>query len=62
VFRFRLVYQDGGHYSRSYDYSERLELRRIAVEAWTAALFMACDAAWKKHKPGRLNRRRHETR
>ncbi|BDA84549.1 hypothetical protein Sa4125_20910 [Aureimonas sp. SA4125] len=37
----------------AYDYSQRLELKRIAVEAWTNALFSACDAEWGKHRPSR---------
>ncbi|MEP7452168.1 integrase arm-type DNA-binding domain-containing protein [Phyllobacterium sp. SB3] len=31
----------------AYDYSQRLELKRIAIEAWTDALFLACDKVWK---------------
>jgi integrase len=35
----------------AYDYSQRLDLKRIAVEAWSDTLFAACDAEWKKHRP-----------
>jgi integrase len=35
----------------AYDYSQRLDLKRVAVEAWTDALFTACDAEWKARKP-----------
>ncbi len=35
----------------AYDYSQRLELKRVAVEAWTGALFGACDAEWASHRP-----------
>lgn len=35
----------------AYDYSQRLELKRIAMEAWTDALFEACDAEWQSHRP-----------
>lgn len=34
----------------AYDYSQRLELKRIAMEAWTEALFSACDAEWAKQR------------
>lgn len=34
----------------AYDYSQRLELKRIAVEAWSEALFAACDAVWASHR------------
>lgn len=30
----------------AYDYSQRLELKRIAMEAWCNAVFQACDTAW----------------
>lgn len=30
----------------AYDYSQRLGLKSIAMEAWTDALFSACDAQW----------------
>lgn len=40
-----------------YDYSQRLELKRIAVEAWTDALFDAVESEWRSHRlpprPGR---------
>ncbi|HEV7415581.1 MAG TPA: integrase arm-type DNA-binding domain-containing protein [Tianweitania sediminis] len=34
----------------AYDYSQRLELKRIAVEAWSEALFAACDIVWASHR------------
>lgn len=34
----------------AYDYSQRLELKRIAIEAWSEALFAACDAVWASHR------------
>jgi integrase len=37
----------------AYDYSQRLELKRMAIEAWTDALFAACDAEWASHQPRR---------
>ncbi|MCO5155936.1 MAG: integrase arm-type DNA-binding domain-containing protein [Aquamicrobium sp.] len=37
----------------AYDYSQRLELKRLAIEAWTDALFAACDAEWASHQPRR---------
>ncbi|KQZ93827.1 hypothetical protein ASD64_02615 [Mesorhizobium sp. Root157] len=37
----------------AYDYSQRLELKRFAIEAWTDALFAACDALWASHRPRR---------
>lgn len=41
-----------------YDYSQRLELKRIAVEAWTDALFDAVESEWRSHQgpPPRLGR------
>lgn len=40
-----------------YDYSQRLELKRIAIEAWTDALFEAVESEWRAHRlpprPGR---------
>jgi integrase len=42
----------------AYDYSQRLDLKRLAVEAWTDALFAACDDEWKHNRPySGLNRR-----
>lgn len=35
----------------AYDYSQRLELKRLAMEAWTDALFAACDAEWATRRP-----------
>lgn len=35
----------------AYDYSQRLELKRVAIQAWTDALFEACDAEWDSHRP-----------
>ncbi|MBL0936012.1 MAG: hypothetical protein IBJ07_14810 [Rhizobiaceae bacterium] len=37
----------------AYDYSQRLELKRMAIEAWADALFVACDAEWASHQPRR---------
>ncbi|RWF67934.1 MAG: hypothetical protein EOQ34_27050 [Mesorhizobium sp.] len=34
-----------------YDYSQRLELKRIAIEAWTEALFAAVEAEWEANRP-----------
>ncbi len=47
----------------AYDYSQKLDLKRQAMEAWTDALFAACDEEWSRHRPRRgLSRRvpRHE--
>jgi integrase len=46
----------------AYDYSQRLDLKRQAMEAWTNALFDACDAEWYRNRPYRGLRRvlRHE--
>ncbi|MGB3486527.1 MAG: integrase family protein [Xanthobacteraceae bacterium] len=42
----------------AYDYSQRLDLKRQAMEAWTDALFAACDDEWRRNRPFRgLNRR-----
>lgn len=35
----------------AYDYSQRLELKRVAMEAWADAVFGACDAEWDSHRP-----------
>ncbi len=44
-----------------YDYSQRLELKRIAIEPWTEALFAAVDSEWMAHRRpppvGRIARR-----
>lgn len=37
----------------AYDYSQRLDLKRQAIEAWTNALFAACDDEWKANQPRR---------
>jgi integrase len=43
----------------AYDYSQRLDLKRLAVEAWTDALFAACDQEWERNRPRQgLSRRR----
>lgn len=36
---------------QAYDFSQRLELKAIAMEAWTTALFKATDAEWTARKP-----------
>jgi len=40
-----------------YDYSQQLELKQVAIEAWTNALFEAVESEWRKHRipprPGR---------
>lgn len=35
----------------AYDYSQRLELKRIAVEAWTNAVFDAVEQEWEGNRP-----------
>lgn len=35
----------------AYDYSQRLDLKRQAIEAWTTALFSACDKEWERNRP-----------
>lgn len=35
----------------AYDYSQRLDLKRQAMEAWTDALFAACDDEWQRNRP-----------
>jgi integrase len=43
----------------AYDYSQKLDLKRLAVEAWTDALFSACDQEWERNRPRQgLSRRR----
>lgn len=43
----------------AYDYSQRLDLKRQAMEAWTDALFAACDQEWERNRPRQgLSRRR----
>lgn len=37
----------------AYDYSQKLDLKRQAIMAWTDALFAACDKEWAKHRPRR---------
>lgn len=41
----------------AYDYSQKLELKAIAMEAWTDALFEAVESEWQAHRrppaPGR---------
>lgn len=37
----------------AYDYSQKLDLKRQAIEAWTEALFSACDEEWAQHRPRR---------
>jgi hypothetical protein len=47
----------------AYDYSQRLDLKRQAMEAWTDALFAACDQEWERNRPrqGLLRQRpRHD--
>lgn len=34
-----------------YNQSQRLELKREAMTAWTDAVFAACDAEWDSHRP-----------
>lgn len=41
----------------AYDYSQRLDLKRQAMEVWTDALFAACDDEWKRHRRYRGLRR-----
>lgn len=36
---------------QAYDFSQRLELKAVAMEAWTDALFAAVDKEWKKYRP-----------
>ncbi|MCO6389953.1 tyrosine-type recombinase/integrase [Aliihoeflea aestuarii] len=36
---------------QAYDFSQRLELKAVAMEAWTNALFAAVDEEWKRHRP-----------
>ncbi len=38
---------------QAYDFSQRLELKAVAMEAWTAAVFKAVEAEWEKHQPYR---------
>lgn len=52
--------ETGQHMMRSaeitrmaYDYSQRLELKRMAVEAWTNRLFEECDKVWNEENPMR---------
>lgn len=35
----------------AYDYSQRLELKRMAMEVWTNRLFEECDKVWRKMHP-----------
>jgi hypothetical protein len=35
---------------QAYDFSQRLELKAIAMQAWTDALFAACDAEWAERR------------
>lgn len=46
----------------AYDYSQRLELKRMAVEAWTDALFKACDQTWRDLNPMRMDIGREQAR
>lgn len=43
----------------AYDYSQRLELKRMAVEAWTNRLFEECDKVWLELNPMRRKLERH---
>ncbi|WP_095083565.1 tyrosine-type recombinase/integrase [Mesorhizobium sophorae] len=36
---------------QAYDFSQKLELKAIAMEAWTTALFDAVEKEWAKHRP-----------
>ncbi|CAM5367781.1 hypothetical protein ATER59S_01520 [Aquamicrobium terrae] len=42
----------------AYDYSQKLELKAIAIETWTDALFEAVESEWRAHRlpprPGRI--------
>lgn len=46
----------------AYDYSQRLELKRMAVEAWTDRLFAECDTAWRDLNPMRMDIGREQAR
>jgi hypothetical protein len=37
----------------AYDYSQRLELKAIAMETWTNAVFEAVESEWEANKPRR---------
>lgn len=39
---------------RVYSQSQMLELKRLAVEAWTGELFKMFEATWQKHQPSPL--------
>lgn len=43
----------------AYDYSQRLELKKLAMEAWTDALFAACDKAWGRDRKSLLRMPMH---
>ncbi|KAB2673073.1 integrase family protein [Ochrobactrum sp. LMG 5442] len=46
----------------AYDYSQRLELKRMAVEAWTDRLFAECDKVWRDLNPMRMDIGREQAR
>ncbi|SBW14885.1 hypothetical protein BR10RB9215_C11732 [Brucella sp. 10RB9215] len=46
----------------AYDYSQRLELKRMAMEVWTNKLFEECDKVWRNENPMRMNISREQAR
>jgi hypothetical protein len=37
---------------QAYDFSQRLELKAMAMQEWTNAVFAACDKAWADERKG----------
>lgn len=46
----------------SYDHSQKLPLKRLAMEAWTDAVFKACDEVWRNENPLRMSISREQAR
>ncbi|MDH7784165.1 integrase [Ochrobactrum sp. 19YEA23] len=46
----------------AYDHSQRLPLKRDAMEVWADVVFEACDKVWRNENPMRMDIRREQTR